>query len=420
MKAEILTIGDELLIGQVVNTNAAWLGEHLNEVGADVVRCVTLGDDVDRITAALAHAYEAADLVLITGGLGPTHDDVTREALAAFFETSLRFDAGVFAAIEARFAARGRRMPESNRRQAMVPDGFEVLPNPQGTAPGLWHVHHDGERERMVAVLPGVPHEMEHLVTHAVMPRLRRARGLEVIVHRTLLTTGIGESNLQERVGDVSAHLGPRLRLAYLPSTNGVRLRLTGYGADRAEVNRRLDAFERDLRARIDRYIYGTDDDTLEGAVGALLRARGLTVALAESCTGGLVAHRLTNVPGSSGYVVGGVVAYSNAVKVDLLGVDAGVLRRDGAVSEEVARAMARGVRARLGADIGIATTGIAGPGGGTADKPVGLVWIGYADAHGDHALKLQMGASRTLNKELFAAGVLGVLRRQLGRGRET
>lgn len=414
MKAEILTIGDELLIGQIVNTNAAWLGEQLNLMGVEVTRMVTVGDDAGAIVAALDEAFRSAELVITTGGLGPTHDDVTKVAVARYFGVEMQFDEDTFERIRQRFARRGLRMAESNRSQAMVPEGFDMLPNPVGTAPGLWYAGEQGGRKRLLAVLQGVPHEMKTLMQDEVLPRLYAHKDLQVIGHRTLLTAGIGESSLQEQIGDLSAYLGPRLRLAFLPGTGGVRLRLSAYGDDAAEVEARLDRLEAHLRARAEKYIYGMNGDTLEAVVGRLLRERGYTVAVAESCTGGHVTHQLTNVSGSSSYVVGSIIAYSNAVKVGLLDVDPDVLDADGAVSEAVARQMARGVRARLGADVGVSTTGVAGPTGGTPDKPVGTVWIGYADAERDFAVLLRLVQDRILNKELTTTAVLNLLRRQL------
>ncbi len=414
MKATLLTIGDELLIGQVVNTNAAWLGEQLSLLGVDLARVVTLGDEAAAIDAELDRACAASDLVLLTGGLGPTHDDLTVEAVAGFFGAPLRLDQRVLDGIVERFRKRGRPMAESNRKLALVPEGFDVLDNAVGTAPGLWHVDATRDAERIVVVLPGVPKEMQALFTEAVAPRLRARKGLRVIAHRTLLTAGIGESNLQDEVGDLSAHLDAGLRLAFLPSTSGVRLRLTATGEDRPTVEARLDRLERRLRARIDRYVYGRDDDSLEAVLGRLLVARGLTVAVAESCTGGLVLHRLTNVSGASAYVVGGVVAYANEVKRQRLGVEARALEQEGAVSETVARQMARGVRKRLGADLGISTTGVAGPSGGTPEKPVGTVWIACADAAGDVARAFRFGGDRATNKELSTTAALELARRYL------
>lgn len=414
MNAVLLTVGDELLIGQVVNTNAAWLGEHLNTLGVDVVRMVTVGDDIEDIKRELRRGYEVAELVIVTGGLGPTHDDVTREAVAEFFGVDLEFDPEIFARVRERFERKGRTVPESNRTQAMVPRGFTVLPNPVGSAPGLWYAEEVGSSERLIIVLPGVPYEMKYLMLHEALPRLRERKGLRIIAHRTILTTGIGESHIQERIGDLSGMLGPNLRLAYLPGSSGVRLRITAYGNTRAEVDAAIACLESHIRERIERYIYGTKDDTLEAVVGHMLAERGLTISVAESCTGGFVLNRLTNVSGSSAYVVGGIVAYSNQVKIGQLGVSPEVLEEEGAVSETVARQMAAGVRRLLGTNIGISTTGVAGPTGGTPDKPVGTVWIGYADEEGDRAVRLQLAEERILNKELTSTAILDMIRLHL------
>ena len=288
---------------------------------------------------------------------------------------------------------------------------------PIGTAPGLWH--ENAETDRLLAVLPGVPQEMKGIVEAAVLPRLDARADLQTVQHRTLQTTGIGESSLQEKIGDLVEDLEDALHLAYLPSTSGVRLRLSAFGSDADEAEARLDAFEARLRERIDTYIFGRGDQQLEAVLGELLRNQGLTIATAESCTGGFVAHRLTNVGGSSDYFIGSVVSYANAVKVNQLGVDPVALQEDGAVSEAVALQMAHGVRRLLGTDIGVATTGIAGPSGGTPDKPVGTLWLGYAAAEGERAVRLQFTQDRQLNKELFSTSALELVRRQVLRGQD-
>jgi nicotinamide-nucleotide amidase len=360
----------------------------------------------------LDRAYREASLVVTTGGLGPTHDDVTRDVVADYFEVPLRADRELMGQLRDYYEQRGRTFPEAARKIALVPEGFELLENPVGTAPGLWHV--DGER--MIAVLPGIPKEMQSIAETALLPRLRARSDLQTVVHRTLQTTGVGESSLQEKVGDLSDHLDDALKLAYLPSTSGVRLRLTAYGEDRDAAQMRVHRLEQVIRNRVDRYIFGTGDDELEAVLGDMLRERGLTVATAESCTGGFVAHRLTNVSGSSDYFLGSVVSYANVVKVNQLGVNPDDLAQHGAVSERVARQMARGVREQLGADIAVSTTGIAGPTGGTPDKPVGTIWVGYADVDGDRAIRLQFVKDRTVNKELFSTSALDMIRRQLQR----
>jgi nicotinamide-nucleotide amidase len=416
MTAEILTIGDELLIGQVVNGNAAWLGERLTLAGIDVSRHVALGDDEALIAAELETAFALADLVIVTGGLGATHDDLTRAAVARHFGVELIENPQVRRQIEERFSSRGRSMPPQNRLQALVPEGFEVLVNHWGTAPGLWHAFERDGAHKVLVLMPGVPREMRSLTDAHVMPRLAQQRGLRTIRHRTLMTAGIGETHLAQRLGDLSAWLSDTLHLAYLPSTTGVRLRVTALGD---EANARMGDFEQHLRRRAARHVYGADEETLEGVLGEQLALRGLTVATAESCTGGHLADRITNAPGSSRYFTGGLVAYGNFVKETMLGVPPELVRREGAVSAEVAAEMAVGVRRQLSSDIGLSTTGIAGPGGGTEDKPVGLVYIGYADAERSFARRFQFTTDRTTNKDLTATYALYIAWRVLHAGHE-
>lgn len=416
MRAVILTIGDELLIGQIINTNAAWLGEQLSHSGIDLARIVAVGDDPDELHRELDRSVRDSDLLILTGGLGPTHDDITRNVLSEYFGAELRLDPAVFEDIRRRFQGRGRYMPASNRMQAMVPDGFEVLPNPAGTAPGLLRTATIEGRNRLIVALPGVPHEMKGLFQKEVQPRLNARKDLRTIRHRTLRTAGIGESTLQERIGDLSDILSASLRLAYLPDSSGVRLRMSAFGQSTSEVENMLDRLEDRLRSQLRSYIYGVDEETLENIVGSILRARGLTVAVAESCTGGHVCHQLTNVSGASGYVMGGVVAYSNRVKTEFLGVDAAILAKEGAVSEAVARQMAEGIRKRIGTDIGLSTTGIAGPSGGTPEKPVGSVWIALADDEGTDAVLLHLVKDRILNKELTTTALLDFMRQRIAK----
>lgn len=414
MIATLLTIGDELLIGQVVNTNVAWLGEQLSALGVAVRRTAVVGDDAADIREELQRALAASDVTILTGGLGPTHDDVTKRAVADELGRELEFHEELLEDVRRKFAGRGRTMSESNRVLAEVPAGFEVLANPVGTAPGLWF---EGEIEgapRVLVILPGVPHEMRALMREAVLPRLIQRNGEEALVQKTLLTVGRGESDLADALGPYADRLGPSLRLAFLPSYGVVRLRITALGETRAEADERLRDFEAYVRERVGEHVFGEGDDTLEAAVGRMLRERGLTLATAESCTGGLVSHRLTNIPGSSDYYCGGAVVYGNSQKVSLLDVDEEALRAHGAVSEAVAKQLAEGIRTRLGTDLGLATTGVAGPGGGTPEKPVGTVWIGYADERGPYAVKLQLVSDRLLNKRLSVTAALALLRRQL------
>lgn len=418
MKAHLLTIGDELLIGQTTNTNAAWLGESLSRIGVHIERSVTVGDDSAKITQELDRAYRDAQLVITTGGLGPTHDDVTKSIVSDYFNAPLKTNAELLERVENYYERRGREMPPEVADLATVPDGFEMLENKVGTAVGLWYADDSGDR--LLAVLPGVPDEMKSIYEHGVEPRLTERADLQDLAHRTLLTTGVPESSLQRKIGDLSDWLGDDLKLAYLPSTSGVRLRLTAYGHDREAAEARIDALEAELRDRIGKYIFGTGKDTLEGVVGDLLREKGLMMATAESATGGLIGHRMTAIPGSSDYFVGGVISYANAVKTGVLGVSEDTLRTEGAVSLAVAEQMARGVAEHLGSDLAVSTTGVAGPGGGTEDKPVGTLCIGFARRGSDGAIadvdsiRLHLTNDRTLNKELFATSAIEMVRRKL------
>ncbi|MBI4540465.1 MAG: competence/damage-inducible protein A [Gemmatimonadetes bacterium] len=379
---EIVTVGDELLLGETVDTNAAWLGRRLAEYGLVVVRRASVGDDRAEIQAAVGAAVAAADVVIVTGGLGPTPDDMTKEAVCARFGLALTMDESLLAGLRERFRRRGYgEMPETNRRQAEVPESARVLPNPVGTAPGLV-LEPDG---RAVILLPGVPRELRGLMEPQVRDYLRgrfRER-LAPVHHRLLRTTGLAESALADRIAAaIPREVGP-VALAFLPDLTGVDLRLTVRGVtDPAEATEHLDRVARLLTPVVGSYCYAEGDQDLSAVVGELLRARGMTLAAAESCTGGLIAKRITDIPGSSDYFMGGVVAYANEVKVTELGVDPSLIASAGAVSEEVARAMASAARRRFGADMAVAVTGIAGPGGGTRDKPVGTVW--YAVATGE------------------------------------
>lgn len=379
----LVTVGDELLLGQTVNTNAAWLARELWDLGAEVVRSVTVGDGKAEIRAAVGEACGIADLVIVTGGLGPTEDDRTREAVAAHFGRELEVDEELVRLLERRFEEAGfGELPPRNLSQAEVPRGAEALPNLHGTAPGL--VLEEGRV--MVVLLPGVPKEMKAIFRESLAGRLREMfpRRLRAVHHRMIHTSGIAESVLAERVDEhVPEEMGPA-SVAFLPDERGVDLRLTVRGvADREEAEAWLDRVEEALAPVVEKYRFeAAESGDLVEAVARALEGSRRTLAVAESCTGGLVAKRLTDRAGSSAYFVGGIVAYDDRIKVELLGVDREVLEERGAVSEEVARALALGVARRLGTDAGVGITGIAGPGGGTREKPVGTV--SFAASVGD------------------------------------
>ncbi len=414
MTAEIISIGDELLIGQIVDSNAVWIAERLHHAGVDIVAMETVPDNEPIIAEGLRRAIRNVDLVVMTGGLGPTHDDVTRQAVASAMNVGLSINNDAFRQIERRYEERGRDVPNSAEVQATIPDGFEVIINPVGTAPGFWRMWKNDGRNKILAVLPGVPAEMQVMMKDEVLPRIHEHRDLFHVKSRVLLTTGLGESTLQDQIKDIVPRRDSGMRLAYLASPGVVRLRITGSGEDSDQVEADLDGLESRLRERLGRVIFGVEEERLEEVVGRLLRERELTISVAESCTGGLVASRISDVSGASNYLMGAVVAYGNAIKMNMLGVSRDVLDADGAVSREVAIQMARGIRERVGSDIGISTTGIAGPTGGTPDKPVGTVWIGYAGPDGEEAQLLQLVKHRGLNKELTTVRILDLVRHRL------
>jgi len=406
MQAEIITVGDEILIGQVTDTNSAWIAQRLNEAGIAVVHMATVADDAAAIREAVDAACRRAGVVILTGGLGPTSDDLTKDVLCAHFGGRLRFDETAFRSIEEKFTRRGLPVTESNRRQAEIPDICKPLYNELGTAPGMWF-ERDGVH---VISLPGVPYEMKAMLAEQVIPALREQHALPVICHKTILTAGIGESLLAERLTAWENSLPSGIRLAYLPSPGMVRLRLTSAGSDES-VRRIIDDQVRRLLPLIDRYVYGFDDDTLEAVVGRMLAQRKATLAIAESCTGGFLAHLITTVPGSSDYFLGSVTAYANRIKQEALGVSRSDLDRHGAVSEPVAMAMATGIRERFGATYALATTGIAGPGGGTAGKPVGTIWVALAGPAGTYSKQLYLSGNRMVTIRATSVYLLNRLR---------
>jgi nicotinamide-nucleotide amidase len=372
MNIELVTIGTELLLGLTVDTNGAEVARTLAAHGVRVTRRVSVADRPDEIRNAVSEALQRSGAVLTTGGLGPTRDDITKKVVADLFDAPLEFDESVWAALLERFTRLQRKPAPSNRSQAEVPRGATVLPNRWGTAPGLWLEGAPG----LAIMLPGVPLEMRRLLEHEVTPRLAARAGNSVIRSLVVRTSGVPESSLAERVGNVEREIVP-LTLAYLPGLEGVDLRLSAWDLSADEADRRLRSAADLLRARAGESVYGEGESDLAALVLEELRARGLHLAVAESCTGGLLGARLTEIPGSSNVFVGGVIAYDNAVKVELLDVPAALLAEHGAVSEPVAGAMAEGVARRLGTPASLSVTGIAGPGGGTAAKPVGTVWIG-------------------------------------------
>jgi len=409
VKLEVVTIGTELLLGQILDTNAAELGRALAAAGVEVVRHSSVADRPDAIRAAVTDALARTGFVITTGGLGPTRDDMTKREVAAVFGKPLKMDATVLRSLEDRFRRLGRPMPAVNRTQAEVPEGATVLPNPRGTAPGLW-VEAQG---RVVVMLPGVPSEMRGLLAEEVLPRLA-ARGSGLVVRsRSVRTTGIAESALAERVGAIEDEIAP-LTLAYLPSTDGVELRVTAWSLREDEADRRLAAAAAQLRERAGEHAYGEAGTDLAAVVLEQLRARKARLVVAESCTGGLLGARITAVPGASTVFIGGVVAYDDVVKSGTLDVPPELLDRYGAVSEEVVSAMAEGVQRQFAVAAALAITGIAGPGGGTPEKPVGTVWLAARFGAETRALKRMFPGDRGEIRARSAQAALDLLRRLL------
>lgn len=409
MNLELITIGTELLLGFTVDTNGAEIARALGAEGVRIVRRTTVADRDDEIRDAVRDALARTGAVLTTGGLGPTRDDVSKRVVAGLFDMPLEFDQAVWEDLVARFARAGRTPSSSNRTQAEVPRGATVLRNRWGTAPGLWLEGSPG----LVVMLPGVPGEMRRLVEHEVAPRLgARSRGV-VIRSRLLRTTGIPESTLADRLGEIERDISP-LTLAYLPGTEGVDLRLDAWELQADEADRRLGAAAALLQERVGRYIYGEGTEDLAALVLERAGARKLRLGTAESCTGGLVGGRLTEVPGSSEVFAGGVVCYSNELKTALLGVEPGLIDTNGAVSEPVARAMAVGALAALRVDLAVAVTGIAGPGGGSEAKPVGTVWLAVADQRTVEAQHIRFPGDRHDVRARAAQAALALLDHRL------
>jgi nicotinamide-nucleotide amidase len=421
LQVELITIGDELLLGFTIDTNAAHIARTLAASGIEIVRRTTVGDEAGNIAAAVREALDRTGAVITTGGLGPTSDDLTKPAIAKIFGRDIQLDEALASKLEERWHARfpNSRFPATNRTQAEIPEGARILSNRHGTAPGIWL---EDERGRWVAMLPGVPREMRGMLVEELLPAIKaRSKGEQsVVLSRTLRTTGIAESAVAELLGPAflggpETELGS-LPLAYLPGIAGVDLRVTTKGLPRARAEKLLEDAILKLKSRVAAYTYGEDDADLAAVVLEQCRASGYKLAVAESCTGGMLGERLTSVPGSSDVFLGGVIAYHNDVKLELLGVRREDVERYGAVSEQVAVQMASGVREKLGADVGVSVTGIAGPGGGTAEKPVGLVWIAV---HGSEskARRFHVVGDRAEIRQRAAQAALEMVRRALSNG---
>ncbi len=394
MKAEIITIGDEILIGQIVDTNSAWIAEQFNIHGIEIFQITSVHDDKKHILEAIQNAAEKVDIVVLTGGLGPTKDDITKNTLCEYFGSKLVLHEPTLEHIKNRFVKRNIDINKLNRDQALVPDNCTVLYNHVGTAPGMWF-----EKDDTIFVsLPGVPFEMKYIIENEVLPRLEKTGKTKAIYHKTILTQGIPESMLAIRIEDFENNLPANVKLAYLPSPMSVRLRLSATGDDKNELEKLVEAEAEKLQQIIPEAIYGYGNETMAEAIGKMLLPQRKTLAVAESCTGGLVSHLVTSVPGCSAWYKGSVTAYSNEVKEKILGVKTETLINFGAVSEETACEMATGAKKVLNADFAVATTGIAGPDGGTPEKPVGTVWIAVATEKTVKVKKFTFGDNRERN----------------------
>ncbi len=410
MKAEIINIGDELLIGQVINTNAAWMAVELTAAGIDVVQITAVSDKGEAIENALDAAATRADIVLLTGGLGPTKDDITKKVLASYFNSGMIFHEPVFEQVKAIFKARNFEVTEVNRQQAFIPEKCTPLFNKNGTAPGMWFE----QNNKVFVSMPGVPFETKVMLKEQVIPKLKSRFSLKSIVYKTVMTTGLGESFLAEKIKHWENNLPENIKLAYLPQPGIVRLRLTAKGDNEIQLRAEIDEQIEKLRLIIDDLIFGFDDITMEEVIGQLLTQGNYTLSTAESCTGGYIAEMITSVAGSSNYFMGSVVSYSNRAKMNLLGVPEKALDKYGAVSKSVVEAMATGARQRFDTDYAVATSGIAGPAGGTAEKPVGTTWIALATPQGVTSKLFRFGEHRGRNIRRAALAALNLLRLEI------
>ena len=405
MTAAIIIIGDEILLGQVKDTNSSHIAESLINLGVRVKKILTVGDSKAEILSALKETSGFYDYIFVTGGLGPTKDDISKYAFLEYFGGELVLDEKLLAELKSKFNARGWKFHESNRGQAEYPDSCEVIPNERGSAQGMLFSKNNSKYFAM----PGVPHEMEGILHGWILPYLKKEPTQIYLSYISIGTIGISESGLSEIIEPMRARLG-EIEIAYLPGYYGARLRLTAEGTDRLEVEKRLETALEILEDKIEKFTYSTKGESLSEVIGHLMREKGLTLAISESCTGGLIQDHLTDVPGSSDYFIGGVVAYSNDIKINFLGVKPKSIERFGAVSSEIAEEMANGIRLKTGSDIGLSITGIAGPEGGSNEKPVGLVYIGYSDIKTSTSNKYLFGDDRIINKKRSAGMALGLL----------
>jgi len=408
--AEIITIGDEILYGQIVDSNSQWMSAELDKVGIKIVRKTTIGDTEEEILNILTEAESRADIILITGGLGPTNDDLTKPCLVKYFDTKLVMNEAALTNLTSIFDKLGKPVSEVNRKQAELPETCEMVPNNMGTAAGMWF---DKNGKTFVS-MPGVPHEMKLMMTDFIIPKLQKKYSTPIIHHKLVKTVGIGESDLAEIIVDWENNLPENIKLAYLPSLAQVKLRLTAFGDASKQVENEVKQQIASLKKLVSKYIYGYDKDQLQEVVGQMLLKSNQNIAVAESCTGGYISHLITSTPGSSGYFRGAITPYQNDIKVNMLHVNSETIFEHGAVSEETVTEMAENVRKLYHTDLGLATSGIAGPGGATPEKPVGTIWIAVSDGKKTTTKKLQLWKDRELNIKSTAIALLNMTRLRL------
>ena len=407
MKVNIITIGDEILIGQTIDTNSAWMGQYLNEMGAQIHSILSIRDELEEIKEAIQRSFESADVVLMTGGLGPTKDDVTKKAIADYFNVEMTFHQPTYDRILRLFEKWGRKSTEAHRLQCFMPANADLLHNKMGTAPGMWFDYNG----KVLVSMPGVPYEMKYLVENQVAKRLVKQFPLSPIVHKVIQTVGEGESRIAKRIEHIEEGLPPHIKLAYLPNLGRVRLRLTATGADKATLEKEIEPHFLAIKEAIPELIFGEGAINLETAIGKLLLKSNLTLGTAESCTGGYIAHMLTSISGSSRYYHGSIVAYDNSIKTNVLKVKPETLETHGAVSEQTVIEMAKGAVDLLNTDLAVAVSGIAGPGGGTEEKPVGTVWMAVSDGERSQTRLIRAGKDRVKNIQYASVYALNLVR---------
>lgn len=410
MEATIVTVGDEILIGQVIDTNSAWMGQELNLRGIKVQEIISISDSYSDIMGTLKSVFERSDLILMTGGLGPTKDDITKKAIADFYGVEMVFHETTYERIVHFFKLLNKTPTEAHREQCLMPTNATLLNNKMGTAPGMWFE----DNGKVLVSMPGVPYEMKSIMEEEVFDRLKKRFISKPIVHKTILTIGEGETWIADRIAVFENSLPENIKLAYLPNLGMVRLRLSATGTDEQVLNDLLNDKVKELQNLILDYIYGYDKDTIQEAVGKLFIAKEKTISIAESCTGGYITHLITSVPGSSGYFMGGFTPYSNKMKEKLLKVKTSTLNNFGAVSEETVIEMVKGTLELFETDIAVAVSGIAGPDGGTAEKPVGTIWLAIGNADKTYTRKLQLSKDRMNNIRYTAIIALNMMRKFL------